>query len=1102
MRMNRGWITAAALAVCCTGQAAENRNSIETTIAAVTRPAGQTRKIDFVTDTGTWMSLDVSPDGAWLVFDLLGHIYRMPSRGGEGVSLTQDSGIAINYHPRISPDGRSVAFISDRAGQENLWVMNADGSDPRPVVLDMDARFAEPAWSPDGQAIIVTKRSKTHVGFYRTSDSIWSYPAQGGSGKQLVELSPEGEPVLSRAGVWAGNRRAQWPSPTPDGKFLYFQVSNFSGGNNHLMRLTLGTGAISAVTAEKNQFLQCCGVTAHPPRLLEVAPELSADGRYLSFARKLPEGKISREGKELNGRTALWVRDLHSGVERLVMDPIANTLAESHPAWHTKVLPGYAWSSDSKHLFLTQGGRIRRLSIDSGEIETIPFRVRVQRVISQQARGELSIDSQFVRAKALRWPATSPDGKRVVFEAVGKLWMQEVGGSAPAALTQEMPDEFQLTPSWSPDGRWVAFATWNDLDGGALWKVGSNGQGLLRLSQAPGRFLHPRWSTDGQSLFVSSWPREMDYQPRSSVQWQVLSLPAGGGPGKPVTDAQYPAEISYGANGEMWVLNADTLLRRTRLEEQFHPVAVIKDAAQKNTRLAVSPNGQRIAFWHLNDVYVTEIPAAASAQALPVIDPAAAKRLTLEGGYYPSWIDDDRLEFSSAGGLFVHTVASANTRWRPIDLRVPAATPGGTVALTDVQIVHPGQRTPRAGTIIVKADRIVCAGACSHWNSDRQFSLPGKFVLPGYIDTHAHHLQEEGNDGLIAQHRAASAAYLAYGVTTVFDPAVDTDLHGFSIGEMIAAGRIVGPITYSTGTSLTCGDHSQVRPIDSLEEAQRQVNRLANLGAPSIKDYKQCTRQQRVWLSEAARRRRVSLTSEASDFEYLLGLVMDGHAGWEHPIMVRPTYIDVARFFGQAQAHYSATMWLASDYPDGAPAEYWLGRANLWADAKAMRWHGWEQMAQRRIFLDKPVSDYGFAVQSLTARDIRHAGGFVTTGAHGELRGLDTHFEMWTLGASMSATDVLEAATTSGAHFLGLENDLGTIAAGKIANLVILDSNPLEDIKRTADIAYVMKAGHLYVADTLDEVWPRVQPYGALPWRKPEMERRDTVKDEEHEQER
>src|SRR5262245_17245338 len=123
----------------------------------VTLARGQTREIDFTTNEGTWMSVDISPDAGWIVFDLLGHVYRMPAAGGEATALTQSSGVAVNFHPRISPDGKLIAFISDRRGQNNLWVMNADGSNPRAVFTDLNVRAAEPAWSADGNFIVVRR---------------------------------------------------------------------------------------------------------------------------------------------------------------------------------------------------------------------------------------------------------------------------------------------------------------------------------------------------------------------------------------------------------------------------------------------------------------------------------------------------------------------------------------------------------------------------------------------------------------------------------------------------------------------------------------------------------------------------------------------------------------------------------------------------------------------------------------------------------------------------------------------------------------------------------------------------------------------------------
>src|SRR5581483_6263614 len=144
------------------------------------RPKGIARTIDFTTDEGTLMSVDVAPSGKWIAFDLLGHIYRVAARGGQAECLTSGSGVALNYHPRFSPDGREIAFISDRSGQANVWLMGADGSAPHPVFLDAEHRYATPVWSRDGQLIWATRFAATPgQGWHRRNASIWQLPLRG-----------------------------------------------------------------------------------------------------------------------------------------------------------------------------------------------------------------------------------------------------------------------------------------------------------------------------------------------------------------------------------------------------------------------------------------------------------------------------------------------------------------------------------------------------------------------------------------------------------------------------------------------------------------------------------------------------------------------------------------------------------------------------------------------------------------------------------------------------------------------------------------------------------------------------------------------------------
>jgi Tol biopolymer transport system component len=271
----------------------------------VTRARGKTREVDFTTAEGTWMSADVSPDGKWVVFDLLAHVYRVPIEGGTAECLTQSSGVAVNFHPRYSPDGKTIAFISDRKGQNNLWVMNADGSNPRPVYTDLYIRAVEPAWSADGRFIFVKRTELPRgTGGFRYGSGIWMYHRDGGEGVEILGRKTAG---------------ADWPSLSRDGKYLYFQettegetpawtadrdegrmVQDVLQGGTQLRRLELATSTLTPVTS---------GLPSRQYRLSSgggYAGEVSPDGRWLAFARRIADGTITFKGHEFGPRTALW----------------------------------------------------------------------------------------------------------------------------------------------------------------------------------------------------------------------------------------------------------------------------------------------------------------------------------------------------------------------------------------------------------------------------------------------------------------------------------------------------------------------------------------------------------------------------------------------------------------------------------------------------------------------------------------------------------------------------------------------------------------------------------------------------------------------------
>jgi len=1022
---------------------------------------GPTETVRFTVNEGTWMNLDVSPDGREIVFDLLGDLYLLPIEGGTAERIT--SGPAFDLQPRFSPDGAHIVFTSDRAGGDNVWIIARDGSNPTPVTKEDFRLLNNPVWTPDGEYVIARK----HFTGTRSlgAGELWLYHRSGGAGLPLTERRNDQQDQ--------GNE----PALSPDGRYVYFSEDATPGpAFEYNKDPNAGIYAIRRLdreTGEVETLLRGPGGAARP--------QPSPDGKRLAFIRRVRDEQV------------LFLYDLDTGATRPLYDGLSRDQQETWAIFG--VYPGYAWTPDGESLVIWAHGGLLRLDAETGAATEIPFTAEVEQTVTEAARFPVEVAPERFRVRMLRDAATAPDGRTFVFHAVGYLWKTTLPDGRPERLTRQN-DHFEYEPSFSPDGRTLVYTTFSDEDYGRVRTLDLRTGESRVLVDRPGHYRTPRFSPDGRRVVYQREGGNGLRGPLYGVDTGLYVVEAEGGEPRLVTDAGRDPRFS--PDGERIEFLAGGGLSKSYRSVGLHGGDERTHFTMKYpTEVVPSPDGRWVAFVDAFNVYVAPFPRTGGdielskdMRALPVT------RVSRDAGTELHWVDAETLRWMIGPEVYTRSLDEAfafranapdalpepDTVGTRIDLTTDFDAPEGTVALVGGRVITMnGDEVIEDGTVVVEGNRIVAVGpraSVAVPEGAVTLDVSGHTLMPGMIDVHAH--AGHFYDGPLPHANWNYYANLAFGVTTMHDPSADTETV-FSLAELVRAGEIVGPRVFSTGTILYGADGDFRATVNSIDDARSHLRRLKAVGAVSVKSYNQPRRDQRQQLLQAARELGLMVVPEGgSTFFHNVNMIVDGHTGIEHAVPVAPLYDDVLGLWGATDVYYTPTLIVG--YGGIWGENYWYAHTNVWEDDRLLAFtpRGVVDARTRRRTL-APESEYyhvelAEAVKALADRGVR-----VNLGAHGQMQGIGAHWELWMFGqGGMTPLEAIRAATLNGARYLGLDADLGSLEAGKLADLLVLAENPLDDLAHSRSIRFVMANGRLYDADTMDQIAPEPMQRPAL----------------------
>lgn len=1048
---------------------------------------GPVRELAFEATEGTWMSVDVSPDGAHIAFDLLGTIYEMPVDGGNAVALT--SGRSWNLSPRYSPDGGRIAFSSDRTGSHQIWVLDRESGEVGRVSDWPGANIYRPSWSADGARIYAG------VSGDGITSQLAAFDADGGGRESLIT----GRGPANGADPLPGGRRFLFEHHSATTYPFGFNPYVIPSGGSRIEMFDEATGAVEVVVERPGGAFQ---------------PTLSPNGNALAYVHRSLEG------------TVLVLLNLDTREERTLLTGLDRDRQDTRQAYGP--YPNLAWYEDGSGVVLGYEGGLASVDVVTGTVWRIPFNAPVRRQMSETIRFATELPEKRARTRTHRWGRRVADG--VISEALGDLWLHH--GAGARNLTRS--DAHETSPVVDPASGTIHFASWTDEALGSVRRMdladgdpvgggadGGAGDRAEQLTEVASQYGSIALAPDGTRIaFVRGTGalqqgRWLSNQTRFEL---VIRDPDGERrltalQGQPLQyaniAAKIPPAVVFGPGGDTVYFtefeDGVLVLKRIRTDGSNERVLYVLPHA---VDAVPSPDLEWMALREYHRSFIVPFDAGAEAVTVsPYEGLGDAFRVDSEDGGYMVWSEDgETLGWTRGTGFYEKRVdeivdgagggvgGATGAEWTRA--RVPGSTARrtelaveyevdrltGAVALTNARVItmDPDRTVLDSATVVIADGRIAAVGADVEVPpAARVFDIRGATVIPGLIDAHAHPHIDHSSLHVIEQAPAYLRGPVAYGVTTMIEVYGNEYRDGW-LTDMIRSGKMTGPRFLTTGSIIygrrESGRLRMFRPEETLDDAREQLRWNRDHGAIAVKDYSQPTRKRRHLVATAARELGLNVLSEsAADPQMNLTQIMDGVTGLEHTMGLAPFHDDVVRFWAGTEAGMTPTLSVVYNGPMG---EGWFHQADkLWEDPKLTRFIDPMSLMRVRNTTHLWPDDMYAWEMARELRKLYDAGTSLQLGAHGQMMGLGTHWELELFaGGDFPPSQILEIATIRGAEHHGLDAQIGSVEVGKLADLVVLDGNPLYDIRNVAEIRYVMKGGVLFSGEDAARVWPNPRP--------------------------